>query len=261
MAPVAEDDNAREIATRGKCHVQRRQSMNSPWVKWVLGVAGLILLGAGAVRAVAAGGQSGIVILVITGAVLVLSPLVIDRLESISAGTSHIEFRFTRMITDVGAPKVAAVLQRTGISALAESYSFVHQELPDSRYHDARMFLQDLLVERSAAIAQAEKLDAREVRTLFKEGSVVMRVLAIGLMTGDTALADGATISSAIGEFRSKNEQYHALRLAEWCWPSLAKTYRQAIHIAVDHAISSGVIPAGSTRRPLADTVLSLPIT
>lgn len=235
--------------------------MDRPWVKWILGLAGLILLGAGTVRALAAGGQSGIVILVVAGAVLVLSPFVIDRLESISAGTATIEVRFTRTVADLGAPKVARILQRTGISALAESYTFVHQELPDTRYHDARVFLQDLLVERSAAIAEAEKLDAREVRTLFMEGSVVMRVLVIGLMTGDTGLANGATVASAIREFRSKNEQYHALRLADRCWQLLTTTDRQAIHIAVEQAISGGVIPPGSDRRPLADTVLARPVT
>ena len=235
--------------------------MDSPWLKWILGIAGLILLGAGAVRAVAGGGQSGIVILVIAGAVLVLSPFVIDRLESVSAGTATIELRFTQKVAGLGAPKAATVLQRTGLSALAESYAFVHQELPDSRYHDARVFLQDVLVERSAAIAQAERLDAREVRTLFREGSVVMRVLAIGLMTGDPALADGATVASAIAEFRSKNEQYHALRLAVRCWPLLTGTDRQAIHLAVDQAISAGLIRPGSDRRPLADEVRSLGVT
>jgi hypothetical protein len=240
--------------------VWRRWIVSRQWVRWIPGVVGLALLGAGAARAVAAGGQSGIIALVVAGAVLILSPFVIDRLESISAGAASIEFRFTQQVIDLGAPRVAEVLQRTALSSFAESYAFVHLELPDDRYHDARVYLQDLLVERSAGIAQSEKLDAREVRALFKDGSVVMRVLALGLMTGDPTLADGSTIAAAIGEFRSKNEQYHALRLAEKCWPWLPKIDRQTIHVVVDQAISTGVITPGSDRRPLAATVLALPV-
>lgn len=65
------------------------------WVKWILGGVGLALLAAGAVRAVAVGGQSGIVIAIIVRAPLIISPFVIDRLESVSAGTTSVEVRFT----------------------------------------------------------------------------------------------------------------------------------------------------------------------
>lgn len=57
-------------------------------VKWIVGGVGLALLAVGAVRAVAAGGQSGIVIVIIAGALLIVSPFVIDRLESVSGSST-----------------------------------------------------------------------------------------------------------------------------------------------------------------------------
>jgi hypothetical protein len=229
-------------------------------VKWILGGVGLALLAAGAARAVVVGSQSGIVIVVIAGGLLIISPFVIDRLESISAGTASVEVRFTQQVIDLGAPKTAKILRRTALADLAESYSFVHLELPDDRYHDARIYLQDLLVERAAAIAQTEKLDAREVRTLLKDGSAVIRVLALGLMSGDPSLADGASIAAAIGTSRSKNEQYHALRLAERCWTRLPKLDRQTIRVVLEGEVSNNAIPPESDRRQLADAVLKLPV-
>jgi hypothetical protein len=229
-------------------------------MKWILGAVGLALLGAGAVKAVTSDGQSGIVIMVIAGAVLIVSPFVVDRLESVSAGTASVEVRFTRQVTDLGAPKAAKALQGTAVAGLVESYAFIHTELPDGRFQDAKSYLQDRLVERAAVVAQTEKLQAREVRTLLAEGPAVIRVLAIGLMLGDASLADGPSIASAIGDFRSRNEQYHALRLAQRCWPRLSRQDRQTIRDTVHTAIDNGSIPADSDRRQLADDVLALPV-
>src|SRR5205814_1346910 len=93
-------------------------------MKWILGAVGFVLLAAGAARAVATGGQSGIVIVITAGALLAISPFVIDRLESVSAGTASVEVRFTQKVIDLGAPKAAKILQRTALAELAESYSF-----------------------------------------------------------------------------------------------------------------------------------------
>jgi hypothetical protein len=227
-------------------------------MRWVLGAVGLAILVTGVVRATVTGGQPGIAILVIVGGVLILSPFVIDRLESVSAGDT-IAVRFTQKVAEAGAPHVAKVLQQTNLGTLADSYAFVHQELLGEEFRNARVYLQDLLVERSAAIAATQKLDTREVRKLLRDGSAIMRVLAIGMMTGDTSLADRRSITSAITDFQSPNEQYHALRVAKNCWPRLSKPDRQHIHDAVKNEISSGAIPPGSERNPLAELILSLP--
>lgn len=76
-------------------------------------------------------------------------------------------------------------------------------------YRDAKVHLQDRLVERAAALAELEKFEAGEARELLKNGTPTMRVLALGLMEGDPSLADGATILSAIADSRSGNEQFH----------------------------------------------------
>jgi hypothetical protein len=63
------------------------------------------------------------------------------------------------------------------------------------------------LVERAAAVADREKFDPSEVRTLFQNATPTMRVLALGLMQGDPSLADEATMLDAITNPRSANEQ------------------------------------------------------
>jgi hypothetical protein len=97
------------------------------------------------------------------------------------------------------APKAAQILQRTNLASFAESYAFIHQELDVLEYRDVEVHLQELLVERSAGIARREKFDASEVRTLFKNGSPMLRALALGLMEGDSCLADGAASTTPAG--------------------------------------------------------------
>jgi hypothetical protein len=223
-------------------------------VKWSVGVIGIGVLAVGVVRVAQATSSAGNVTLLVVGAVLLLSPFLIDRIVGFSVTSTSFEIRLTREISDLGAPATAKILQRTDLAGFAESYAYIREELTDTQFHDAQIYLQDLLVQRSAAIARREKFKADEVRRLFRDGSPIMRVLALGLMKGDRSLVDSPTIISAIGDSRSRNEQYHGLKLAEQCWYSLPKTDRQAIHLA----ISSSGIPPGSDRRPLADAVLAL---
>ncbi len=82
-----------------------RQMCNDAGMKWLLGLAGLIMLGVGTALAVMAGGATVIIILVIAGGVLALSPFLIDRLESVSAEGTSVEVRFTREVVELGAPK------------------------------------------------------------------------------------------------------------------------------------------------------------
>lgn len=85
-------------------------------------------------------------------------------------------------------------------------------------------------------------------------------MLAIGLMKGDPSLADGPSLAAAIGDYQSKNEQYQALLLAERCWLRLPRLDRQTVRAVVADAVSTGAIPPGSDRRPLAETILGLPL-
>jgi hypothetical protein len=225
--------------------------------RMLIGAIGLGLLVAGAVKALSVSGNGGGLTLVVAGAVLLISPFILNRIERLSVTTTGFDLQLSREIVELGAPKTAQVLDRTELAKFAESYAFVYEELRDPQYRDARVHLLDVLVERAAAISRREKMNATEVRTLFRNGSPMLRVLTLGLMQGDPSLADGATIVSAIADSRSANEQFHGLRLALLCWHNLARSDRHAIQSA---AKDSPYIHPGNDRQPLADQLLALPV-
>jgi hypothetical protein len=223
--------------------VGRRRSLNG-WVasvRWaeagraLVGVAGLALLVVGAVKFAGTRGDGGTIALVVVGAILLVCPFVLNRLQRVSVSTTQIDLWLTTQVSDRGAPEAAAILQRTSLGRFAESYTFVHGEL-DGEYLGARQHLQDVLVGQAATAAEQEKFDAREVRQLFRNGSLVVRVLAIGLMQGDTSLADVDTVLSAINEGRSRNEQFQAMVLAQKLWPKLSPAEQSDIRWAIGRA-------------------------
>jgi hypothetical protein len=225
--------------------------------RWLVGAIGLALLGIGAKQISGAAGQAGAVALVVAGAVLLVSPFIIDRLEQLSVSSSGVELRLSVAIAELGAPDTAQILEHAGLASFAESYALIYEELRDPRYQEAKIHLQDLLVERAAAIARRQKFKAAEVRTLFKDGSPMMRVLTLGLMEGDPSLADASTISSAIIDSRSGNEQYHGLNLAKLCWRQLSRSEQSSLRAAIS---DNPYIREDRDRRALADKLLSLPI-
>jgi len=223
--------------------VGRRRPVNR-WaasVRWpevgrgLVGVAGLALLVVGAVKFAGAKGDGGTIALVVVGAILLVCPFVLNRIQRVSVGTTQIDRWLTTQVADRGGPETAAILQRTQLGSFAESYAFVHGELT-GEYLGARQHLQDVLVRQAATVAEQEKFDAREVRRLFANGSLVVRVLAIGLMQGDTSLADVDTILSAINEGRSRNEQFQAMVLAQKFWTKLSPAEQSDIRWAVGRA-------------------------
>jgi hypothetical protein len=220
----------------------------------LLGVIGLGMLAVGATKVSVAAGSAGATALIVAGTLLIVSPFVIDRVEQFSVSGTGLEIRLTREIGALGAPKTAQILDHSDLGRFAESYALIHEELHDPRYREARVHLQDLLVDRAAALARREKFDASEVRTLFKNGSPMIRVLTLGLMRGDPSLADSATIISAIADSRSGNEQHNGLQLALLCWPKLLKSERYALQAAVT---DNPYIYPGSNRAPLAEDILS----
>jgi hypothetical protein len=226
------------------------------WPVWLLALSGIALAGAGAYRVVVTPGGDGGIAAVIAGSLLLVSPFVISRVEQLSVTPRGLEMRLSRDMADLGAPKAARILDHTDLAWFAQSYSFIHEELGTDDYRDAKTHLQDLLVERAAAIARREKFDASEVRTLFRNAAPTMRVLAIGLMQGDPSLADGPVIVDAIANPRSANEQYQGLNLALQCWAHLAAPYRSAVRAAIE---ASPDINVGPSRRAIAEKILALP--
>jgi hypothetical protein len=204
--------------------------------KLLVGAMGLALLIVGVVKFAGTAGDAGAITFVVAGALLLLTPFVLDRLQRVSLSASRVDLWLTTQVSDRGAPETAMILQRTRLGSFVESYALVHDELTASQYRAARIHLQDLLVHRAASVARHEKFEVGEVRRLFANGSVVVRVLVLGLMQGDVSLADARTVISAVTDSRSRNEQYQGLVLAEMCWPRFSATDRKEIQDAVRRA-------------------------
>jgi hypothetical protein len=223
------------------------------WPTLLLVTIGLALVGVGVERVLATASGAGLVTIVVVGAVLIVSPFVLARFDRFSTAGSA--FQLTRDMAGLGAPRAAHILERTDLARFADSYSFLHQELDDERYRDATVHLQDVLVDRAAAIARKEKFEPVEVRALAANASPTMRMLALGLMKGDSELADGGTVLAAIADPRSVNEQYQGLELAKLCWPQLTTSYRSAIRSVIE---ANPDIMSG--HQALAREILALPV-
>jgi hypothetical protein len=217
---------------------------------WVMTLTGLGLVVLAAIEAVHTSDSGPIVALLVAGGLLLVGPLVLDRLESLKVSGGGLELQLSRGIADLGAPKTAELLETAGLTGYIESYEFIREELADERYEEARIKLQDALVDRAASIARTQKLDAKEVRRMFAEGQPLLRVLALGLIEGDLSLADELTILDAISEPRTANEQYHGLKLAELCWQGLGEPKRAAILAA---ARADPRIAADADRQAIVD--------
>jgi hypothetical protein len=224
------------------------------WPTLLLVIIGLALVGVGVERVLVTASGAGLVTIVVVGAVLLVTPFVLNRVERLGASGS---LPLTRDMAGLGAPRAARILERTDLARFAESYSLISPELDDIRYQDAKAHLQNLLVERAAAIARKEKFDAAEVRALAANPAPTMRVLALGLMKGDSDLADGGTVLAAIADPRSVNEQYQGLELAKLCWPALSTSYRSAIRSVIE---ANPEAMSGALQRPLAQEILTLPV-
>lgn len=211
-------------------------------------LVGVALLGLAARQSLNASGDSSVAVLVIAGALLVICPFVLLRIEKIALSKEGFELTLTKSIAETGAPDTARRIESSGLAKYAEYYSFVHEDLSPPEYKNAKIYLQDKLVARAAALARCQKFDAAEVQKLFKNGTPLFRVLVLGLMKGDPSLVDGSTIESAVIESRTANEQYHGLQLADSNWTMLLPTAR---HRIVKFAVDDPRITPHSDRYPL----------
>ena len=200
----------------------------------VVGVMGLALLVVAAIKYAQDKNNDGLIVLLIVGAILLICPFFLQRAQRTPVSTTPVDLWLATQVSDRGAPETAAILQRTQLGSFAESYALVQDELSGD-YFPARMHLQGTLVLRAASVARQEKFDAR-VRRLFANGSMVMRVVVLGLMQGDISLADSDTILSAIREGRSRGEQFQAMVLAQQCWKKMSSSEQTEIRWGIDQA-------------------------
>jgi hypothetical protein len=223
--------------------------------QWILGVPGLLALGAGVWKALTSDSGTAGGVLVIAGVLLLVAPLMIDRLERVSVTGAGLELGLSRDVAEHGAPKAAAIIDRSELAQLAEAYGVLREMLPDPEYTNARTYVQDVLVRRAGTIAEREKFDATEIRALFANGTPVMRVMVLGLMGGDPSLVDAASLCEGIARPATRTEQYEALRLAERLWERFPEHER-----AMLRAATQGVpIAKNSRRAPMAEKILAKP--
>jgi hypothetical protein len=220
----------------------------------LVGLIGTVCLGLGAWTVSFADGGPGITALLLVGAVLLVCSFVLPRLIAITVSADGFEFRLAEQLAEEGAETTARAIDHTELAALADAYGTIRSMMPGQHHEKARVPIQDMLVDQAAALAETESFDATELRELFPRTTPVVRVLILGLMKGNTTLADYSVLAKAIHENETNNEQYHALLLAEKCWERLAPGERTAIQAAVrERDVGSGA------RREVADRILMLP--
>src|ERR1700753_4058090 len=109
-----------------------RRLASVPWpetLRALIGVMGLALLIIAAVKFAQATNDGGLIVLLIVGAILLICPFVLQRIQRVSVGTTQVDLWLTTQVADRGAPEAAAILERTQLGRFAESYAFVHDEL------------------------------------------------------------------------------------------------------------------------------------
>jgi hypothetical protein len=228
-----------------------RQAKRPKAGELLVSVAGAVCLGLGTWKVYFADGGPGLTVLLVIGAVLLVSPFLLPRLVSVAVSADSFEFRMTEQMAEQGAEKTARAIDHTELAALADAYGTIRSVAPGDRYKDARKQIQDLLVDRAEALAASVSFDRAELRDLFPKTTPVVRVLILGLMKGNTTLADFGVVQAAIRENETNNEQYHALLLAEKCWDRWSPKERTSIQAALrDRDVGTG------DRREVANRIL-----
>jgi hypothetical protein len=218
--------------------------------------AGLALVAVVCLQAIRNNETDALFTLALVGAGLLVVPLIYQRLETLKVSATAVELTLSKAIVELGAPKAAELLEQSGLTGLVESYEFVRRELSDPSYENARIRLQDALVEQAASLSHTQKLDPTEVRRMFRDGSPLLRVLTLGLMEGDPSLADASVIVSAVSTSRTANEQFHGLKLAQLLWRNLSTAERAAVLAAAD---ADPRVAQDSDRKAIVDTLRAMP--
>src|SRR5689334_15586454 len=98
--------------------------------RWLLVVPAVVTLGAGVWKAVTSDSGTAGGLLVVAGTLLLIAPFVVDRLERVSVGGSGLELGLSRDVAKQGAPKTAAIIDRSDLAKLTEAYGVLREVLP-----------------------------------------------------------------------------------------------------------------------------------
>lgn len=231
--------------------------MNRWWLWAVGGVGVIVLAAAGWKTFFSPEPGAALVVVVITGALLLVSPFLLPHAETLMVGVAGFELRLVRQMAQGGAPQTARLLNNTELAEIAEAYGVVHTQLVGGTFYTVRKQLQDHLVTRAAAFASQRTLDPAEIKALFPTASGPVRVLLLGLMQGDPRLVDVAALAEGISTPVTRNEQFQALMLVLTHLRRFNETERATLMAAVD---SADLGQDDSDRRKVVDRIRALEI-
>ncbi|BEL04864.1 hypothetical protein Q0Z83_030550 [Actinoplanes sichuanensis] len=226
--------------------------MNRWWL-WAVGGVGVVILGmAGWKTFFSPDPGAALIVVVITGALLLISPFLLPHLEALMISADGFELRLVRQMARHGAPETARLLNNTELAEIAEAYGVIHTQLVGGTFYTVRKQVQDHLVTRAAAFASQRTFNPDEIKALFPTASGPVRVLLLGLMQGDPRLVDAATLTEAITVPVTANEQYQALVLAETNLRRFTEAERATLLAAV---ASADLGNDDSDRRKIVDRI------
>jgi hypothetical protein len=231
--------------------------MNRWWLWAVGGVGAVILAVAGWKTFFSSDPGAALIVLVITGGLLLISPFLLPRLEALVLGADGFELRLVREMAQHGAPETARLLDNTELAEIAEAYGVIHTQLIGGTFYTVRKQVQDHLVTRAAAFASQRTFNPDEIKLLFPTASGPVRVLLLGLMLGDPRLVDVATLAEGISVPVTRNEQFQALVLVLTHLRRFTEAERATLMAAVDGA---DLGQDDSDRRKIVDRIRALPV-
>lgn len=220
--------------------------------RFVCLLAGVGLLVAGLVGMFSDVDEAVLALVLAIGVLLLVTPSIVDRIRAMKLG--QFEVQLVRQVA-ASARQAANTLQRLGLGRELDAYATVYTELRGPELKNVRAMVLDRIIERVAAAAVVEKFDRNEVKAMFREGTPIVRVLALGLMEGDPSLIDGEILVEAVSRSLTGNEQYHALRLARDEWNRLSPAEHAALRSAID---ASPYLKGGNAKSEVAQQIRAL---
>jgi len=236
-----------------------RETAESTAARFGVSVIGTALLGAGAVAVFVTSNSAGASTLVAAGAILLALALFANRLESLEGGGFKLQMRAVaaklreaeRADADgdsVGAERLRrdAQVLLSAMRPMAERYEQVRESLP---YGWQRTQVMRGIVEQARGMAGSGTFSGDDVARLFTSGGDGDRIMALGLMRGDPALASVDLAVKVIRRPRSSFEQYQALRVCqEVAERGVSASERALIEDAVATARAVGSLVSGEDR-------------
>lgn len=228
---------------------------------------GTCLVIAGAVAVFVTTNSAGAASLVVAGIVIGAMGMFANRIESFEGGGFKIQLA-ANMLAKADEAERAGDAERAGIlreeaqqlmsavGPISADYDDLRRRKGSSRARTATM---ESLVRLTRDMAKGH-VTPDSVEQLFHSGSDGDRITALGLMQGNTDLANTEVVIDAISRSRSAFEQYHALLVAEALVaqdptsPDASK-----LRATVEQAVRSGRFGPGSDRSVVANRILASP--